>query len=138
MPLPYIALSDWTVPVPPTCLNPKSRFSDIMATSRASALYLSQTLATIGRPCLHLSVRCVANVRPLLKSTTLGCAKYSTAVPGRPSLAPKIERGSSKLFKNADEAVSDLKSGSTILSSGFGLCGVAGMPTQSLAEKIDN
>ncbi|KAF7162857.1 hypothetical protein CNMCM5623_007979 [Aspergillus felis] len=38
---------------------------------------------------------------------------------------PKIERAASKLFRNADEAVADLKSGSTILSSGFGLCGVA-------------
>jgi 3-oxoacid CoA-transferase len=39
--------------------------------------------------------------------------------------APKIVRGASKLFKNADEAVADLKSGSVILSSGFGLCGTA-------------
>jgi acyl CoA:acetate/3-ketoacid CoA transferase alpha subunit len=30
------------------------------------------------------------------------------------------------VFKNADEAVADLKSGSTILSAGFGLCGTAG------------
>lgn len=37
------------------------------------------------------------------------------------------KRGGSKLFKSADEAVADVKSGSTILSSGFGLCGVAGM-----------
>lgn len=32
----------------------------------------------------------------------------------------------SKLFKNADVAVADIRSGSTILSSGFGLCGIAG------------
>ncbi|CAH0023560.1 unnamed protein product [Clonostachys rhizophaga] len=31
----------------------------------------------------------------------------------------------SKLFKDADAAVADVQSGSTILSSGFGLCGVA-------------
>lgn len=31
------------------------------------------------------------------------------------------------MFKTADEAVKDLKSGSTILSAGFGLCGTAGM-----------
>ncbi|KAA8649252.1 3-oxoacid CoA-transferase [Aspergillus tanneri] len=55
----------------------------------------------------------------------IGSLKYSTAVTEQPSLAPKINRGASKLFKNADEAVADLKSGSTILSSGFGLCGVA-------------
>ncbi|KIL86615.1 hypothetical protein FAVG1_09870 [Fusarium avenaceum] len=34
-------------------------------------------------------------------------------------------RGQSKLFKDADAAVADIKSGSTLLSSGFGLCGVA-------------
>ena len=40
--------------------------------------------------------------------------------------SPKIERGASKLFKDADEAVADIESGSTILSAGFGLCGTAG------------
>jgi len=39
---------------------------------------------------------------------------------------PTVLRGASKLFKDADEAVADLKSGSIILSSGFGLCGTAG------------
>jgi 3-oxoacid CoA-transferase len=39
--------------------------------------------------------------------------------------APKIDRSASKLFASADEAVADLQSGSTILSAGFGLCGVA-------------
>lgn len=32
----------------------------------------------------------------------------------------------SKVYDSADAAVSDVKSGATILSSGFGLCGVAG------------
>jgi 3-oxoacid CoA-transferase len=40
--------------------------------------------------------------------------------------APKIIRGQSKLFKDADAAVKDLKSGAVILSAGFGLCGTAG------------
>lgn len=54
--------------------------------------------------------------------------RYSTApAPAPTRLAPKIERGASKLFKNADDAVADIQSGSTILSSGFGLCGVAGI-----------
>lgn len=35
------------------------------------------------------------------------------------------ERRQSKLFKDADEAVADIKSGSIILSAGFGLCGTA-------------
>lgn len=38
---------------------------------------------------------------------------------------PTIDRSRSKLFKSADEAVADIQSGSTILSAGFGLCGVA-------------
>jgi 3-oxoacid CoA-transferase len=40
---------------------------------------------------------------------------------------PKVVRGASKVYKNADDAVADLKSGSIILSAGFGLCGTAGM-----------
>jgi 3-oxoacid CoA-transferase len=40
--------------------------------------------------------------------------------------APKIIRGQSKVFKDADAAVKDLKSGAVILSAGFGLCGTAG------------
>lgn len=39
---------------------------------------------------------------------------------------PQINRAASKLFKDADEAVSDLKSGSMVFSAGFGLCGTAG------------
>ena len=45
--------------------------------------------------------------------------------------APAKKRGASKLYKSADEAVADIKSGSTILSSGFGLCGVAGKSSSS-------
>lgn len=43
-----------------------------------------------------------------------------------PDPSPAPTRGTSKLFKSADEAVADIKSGSTILSAGFGLCGTAG------------
>jgi 3-oxoacid CoA-transferase len=43
------------------------------------------------------------------------------------SLAPTIDRSRSKVYSSADEAVADIKSGSTILSAGFGLCGTAGM-----------
>ncbi|KAL6251035.1 hypothetical protein RBB50_001243 [Rhinocladiella similis] len=38
---------------------------------------------------------------------------------------PVIDRTKSKVFKDADEAVADLKSGSVIFSAGFGLCGTA-------------
>lgn len=41
------------------------------------------------------------------------------------STAPEPQRGASKLFETADDAVADIPSGSVLLSSGFGLCGVA-------------
>lgn len=99
----------------------------IMAAFRVSALWLSRKASTICRPQLCLGVHGTARLQQSLQRNSHGYAKYSTATTGKPSLAPKIERGGSKLFKNADEAVADLKSGSTILSSGFGLCGVAGI-----------
>lgn len=42
------------------------------------------------------------------------------------ALSPAKDRGTSKVWKSADEAVADIKSGSTVLSAGFGLCGTAG------------
>jgi 3-oxoacid CoA-transferase len=41
------------------------------------------------------------------------------------SREPVIDRSRSKLFNSADEAVADIQSGSTVLSAGFGLSGVA-------------
>ncbi|KAK6601324.1 Succinyl-CoA:3-ketoacid coenzyme A transferase 1, mitochondrial 2 [Botrytis cinerea] len=51
------------------------------------------------------------------------------------SRAPKIVRGASKVYKNADEAVADIKSGSTILSAGFGLCGTAETIIEALERR---
>ncbi|KAK3676993.1 hypothetical protein LTR78_003198 [Recurvomyces mirabilis] len=39
--------------------------------------------------------------------------------------APSKTRGQQKVFDSVDEAVADIKSGSTLLSAGFGLCGTA-------------
>lgn len=39
---------------------------------------------------------------------------------------PQTDRIESKVYGSADDAVADLKDGATILSAGFGLCGVAG------------
>ena len=49
--------------------------------------------------------------------------------------APTIDRSKSKLFASADEAVADVQSGSTILSAGFGLCGVAETLIQALQKR---
>ncbi|KKY35993.1 putative coenzyme a [Diaporthe ampelina] len=60
--------------------------------------------------------------RRLFSSST---ARRSAEPSASDSKAPAPTRGGSKLFRDADAAVADVKSGSTILSSGFGLCGVA-------------
>ncbi|KAF2864899.1 hypothetical protein BDV95DRAFT_508324 [Massariosphaeria phaeospora] len=49
--------------------------------------------------------------------------------------APTIDRSASKLFKSADEAVADLQSGSTVLSAGFGLSGVADTLIQAIRNR---
>lgn len=49
--------------------------------------------------------------------------------------APTIDRSKSKLFKDADEAVADIQSGSTVLSAGFGLCGVAETLIQAIQKR---
>uniref|UniRef100_A0A093VT39 Succinyl-CoA:3-ketoacid-coenzyme A transferase n=1 Tax=Talaromyces marneffei PM1 TaxID=1077442 RepID=A0A093VT39_TALMA len=65
------------------------------------------------------------------------CRRTYTKTSARYSepLAPRIARGESKLFSSADDAVADLKSGSTILSAGFGLCGVAETLIQAIARR---
>ena len=70
-----------------------------------------------------------APVYTLNKSPLSPRRAFSTCKPrySATEAATANKRGGSKLFKSADEAVADIKSGSTILSSGFGLCGVAGM-----------
>lgn len=45
------------------------------------------------------------------------------------------QRGQSKLYKDADAAVADVKSGSVLLSSGFGLCGVAETLIEALGKR---
>ncbi|GME33799.1 Major intrinsic protein [Neofusicoccum parvum] len=49
-----------------------------------------------------------------------------------PTKAPAVKRDGSKLYASADAAIADLQSGSTLLSAGFGVCGVA----QTLIEAI--
>lgn len=47
------------------------------------------------------------------------------SAPNHPSTAPTPNRSASKIWPSADAAVADIPSGATLLSSGFGLCGVA-------------
>ena len=55
--------------------------------------------------------------------------RYATSYTHKSPEPPAVDRSKSKLYASADEAVADIKSGSVILSSGFGLCGVAGLST---------
>ncbi|KAI9829315.1 MAG: hypothetical protein M1819_006378 [Sarea resinae] len=93
------------------------RISVSLASSRASLLVTS--------PLYHPSRLAAVSI----KSRQYGARQFQTSSPRRSnpiaSKAPKIDRAASKLFKDADAAVADLQSGSTILSAGFGLCGTA-------------
>lgn len=75
-----------------------------------------------GTVALASSTAAVSSRRLFSSSTARRSADPS---PSPDSKAPGPIRGGSKLFPDADAAVADVKSGSTILSSGFGLCGVA-------------
>ncbi|KAI4762893.1 succinyl-CoA:3-ketoacid-coenzyme A transferase-like protein [Aureobasidium sp. EXF-3400] len=64
----------------------------------------------------------------------------SAAIPRKEPIAsdahaPAKIVGNSKVYKSAEDAVADIKSGSTILSSGFGLCGVAETIIQAIAKR---
>lgn len=57
-----------------------------------------------------------------LGNFTSGIRPFSHSSHWRSAEAPA---GGSKVWESADAAVADIKSGSVVLSSGFGLCGVA-------------
>ncbi|KEZ43428.1 Succinyl-CoA:3-ketoacid-coenzyme A transferase [Scedosporium apiospermum] len=71
-----------------------------------------------------------AEVRPLLgfcvgRGGLAVCRTFTTSRARWSAPAQTVKGGgASKVFDSADSAVADIKSGSTILSSGFGLCGV--------------
>ncbi|PWY85096.1 succinyl-CoA:3-ketoacid-coenzyme A transferase 1 [Aspergillus heteromorphus CBS 117.55] len=98
-----------------------------MATARSSVITLSRRSISRPRPCLgtRLSASLFLAYAGSGRIVRPARARFSTSTDEERPRAPKIDRAASKLFKTADEAVADLKSGSTILSSGFGLCGVA-------------
>lgn len=100
---------------------------DRMASSRASLACLSIS----GRFAISSASRCAVRragpvIRPRYISSTAVRLDQKANVGAKRDPAPKKVRGGSKVFKNADEAVKDIKSGATILSAGFGLCGTAG------------
>ncbi|CAL1705026.1 unnamed protein product [Somion occarium] len=68
--------------------------------------------------------------RPLCRiSVTFTAKRYFTVVSDAP--IPKI----SKVWQSVDEAVKDVKSGDTILSGGFGLCGIPETLIKALSRR---
>ncbi|KAL4987751.1 hypothetical protein BDW68DRAFT_187738 [Aspergillus falconensis] len=106
-----------------------------MATLRLSALTLSRKATSVARAqlCFRVYQRTCGRPTP----SPAARVRYSTAstTSEKPTHAPKIDRAASKLFKSADDAVADIESGSTILSSGFGLCGVADTIITAIARR---
>ena len=96
-----------------------------MATVRLAALVSSRRL--FAQPQPHLAVPQLSIGLFPSSTRVVTRARFTTSTSEQSLRVPKIDRSAPKLFQNADAAVADLKSGSTILSSGFGLCGVAGM-----------
>ncbi|KAF2843397.1 succinyl-CoA:3-ketoacid-coenzyme A transferase [Patellaria atrata CBS 101060] len=107
-------------------------------------------MASFRRQVFCIARTAIASPRPLSKlsaqSRVVGLSwnqcgvrrrHVDAAPPPRSKFqsTPKPKRGGSKLFKSADEAVADIESGSTILSSGFGLCGVADTLIQAIARR---
>lgn len=120
-----------------SALFPSVRYVSVsgkMATAGVSAAWLSAKTRPLCRPHGSLQFNYTVNMRPSLIVANIRCMGSSTTKLGQHTVAPKDERRASKLFKDADEAVADIKSESTILSSGFGLCGVAGTVPSGLWE----
>jgi 3-oxoacid CoA-transferase len=93
------------------CLATSSRYASL--TTPRTQLHFVPRLPTSAARQLHVS-----SIR------YQQAAVANTSVKRDP--APKVERGASKVYDDADEAVADIKSGAMILSAGFGLCGTAG------------
>ena len=108
-----------------------------MATRRISSAYLATSsrnaFLTTPRTRLHFAPRLRISAARQLHVSSM---RYQQAAVANTSVkrdpAPKIDRGASKIYEDADEAVADIQSGAMILSAGFGLCGTAGEIFRSL------
>ncbi|EAQ83354.1 hypothetical protein CHGG_09758 [Chaetomium globosum CBS 148.51] len=87
----------------------------------------SRRLAVVavgGNPIIKgFGIRVVPGIT--LSPTLYGRRSFSHSGHWRSAAIPRADRGGSKLWESAADAVADIRSGSVILSSGFGLCGVA-------------
>ncbi|KAL4812075.1 hypothetical protein BDW67DRAFT_193996 [Aspergillus spinulosporus] len=106
-----------------------------MATLRIPALTLSRKATSVARAQLRFCAYQRTCGRLISSPIThVGYSTASTTIE-KTTRAPRIDRAASKLFRSADDAVADIESGSTILSSGFGLCGVADTLINAIARR---
>lgn len=96
----------------------------ILARSGRTSIFLTPRQTTQSQ--FTASIRNVTAKR-CLSSTCVRYDGQQANIKVKRDQAPDVVRGESKVYKDADEAVRDLKSGSMVLSAGFGLCGTAGM-----------
>ncbi|KAH7418617.1 succinyl-CoA:3-ketoacid-coenzyme A transferase-like protein [Cadophora sp. MPI-SDFR-AT-0126] len=95
-----------------------------MATRRIASICLASSTRNAVLRTARVNATPRFQIPRLLHTTSIRYEqKANTGAKRDP--APKVVRGASKVYKNADEAVADLKSGSIVLSAGFGLCGTA-------------
>ena len=90
----------------------------LLSRSSRKALFVSP------RPCQHFTPRFQSPRH--FRTSAIAWEQQQANIKAKRDPAPKVVRGDSKVFKNADEAVADIESGAMILSAGFGLCGTAG------------
>lgn len=89
-------------------------------------IYLTFTLVIKKRPALDRSVHYPIMFSQRLLTASrhpLGARSLAQPLSVRLLSTTPLRAAHSKIFASADEAVKDIKSGSIVLSGGFGLCG---------------
>lgn len=112
-----------TQPLNPYTMASISRSMSRLAAGARITVILRTGLQVPRATCVNRA-SVLHNINSKRLGSTAAALKKKTQDAG--SLAPTQSRSRSKVYKDADEAVADIKSGSTVLSAGFGLCGVAG------------
>jgi hypothetical protein len=104
---------------------------------RASIMEFVCSFASRLPATSQFQVRIIHTPRTAWRAKQQARSFRTTAIFHReaPGGAPEKARGQSKLYASADEAVADIKSGSIVLSSGFGLCGTAETLIAAMARR---
>ncbi|KIW95587.1 uncharacterized protein Z519_04172 [Cladophialophora bantiana CBS 173.52] len=102
----------------------------VVSSSSASSLSPSSTLISLAPRTQLKRKRYFSSTRPSLRQQ-----RQDTLSTQQRQQAPVVDRGASKVFGSADDAIADLQDGITVLSAGFGLCGVAETLIDAIRKK---